>query len=347
MKQIAKYLFVISLLALGASILLNTGAKADSFQIITSPLPIKLTLSPGQQTSVNLRVKNQGISAEPIAIGLMKFTASSTTGSPNIKQLSPSDNYSWITFSPSVVDAQPNVWYSVKMTINVPSNAALGYYLAVTFSKQSFTAVKSSTNLNGVVATPVLINVLTPNEKESMNLVSFSADQGFYEYLPANFNVILKNTGNIYLSPVGNVFIYNGSTLIKTLYVNDSGGSILPNSERLFQLSWSDGFPVYKEALFNGAPKLDSSGKFVQSLKWDWSNLSKFRFGEYSAKLIMVYNNGTVDVPIESSLNFWVIPWKILLVGLLIFGLLIFGLITFIKSTSRDIKKVKNRILKK
>ena len=315
--------------------------EAQSFQIITSPLPIKLTLKPGQSTSINLRVKNQGPIAEPISVGLMKFTASSTNGSPNISKLSASDNYSWISFSPSSIEAQPNIWYTVVMNINVPKTASLGYYLAATFSGQTTKEKTNGTSLNGVVATPVLINVVTPNETESMNLVNFSADQGFYEYLPANFTVLLKNTGNIYLSPIGNIFIYKGSKLVDTLYVNDAGGSILPGSQRAFNVTWSDGFPYYKEALFSGVPKLDNHGKFIENLSWNFSNITKLRFGEYSAKLIIVYNNGSVDVPISSSLNFWVIPWKLILIGVLVLILIGYGLLSLFRSVLKRIKNFK------
>ncbi len=346
--RLLRYLSFLGLLT--AFILIPFGvSRAQSFQIITSPLPIKLTLKPGQSTSINLRVKNQGITTEPISVGLMKFTASSDNGSPNISKLSPSDNYSWITFSPSLIQAKPDIWYTVVMNINVPKTASLGYYLAATFSSQTPTQDQKTSvaNLNGVVATPVLINVVTPNEKQSMDLVSFSADQGFYEYLPANFSVLLKNTGNIYLSPIGNIFIYKGSKLVDTLYVNDAGGSILPGSERIFKVSWTDGFPVYKQALFNGVPKLDNHGKFIENLNWNFSNITKLRIGQYTAKLIMVYNNGSVDVPLASSLNFWVVPWKLILMGIAVLALIGYGIYSGIKSLSKKFKRIKGKFFSK
>jgi hypothetical protein len=49
----------------------------------------------------------------------------------------------------------------------------------------------------------------------------------------------------------------------------------------------------------------------------------KLRWGKYTANLLLVYDDGTKDVPIEGTLSFWVIPWR------LIFGAI--GLVVFIR----------------
>lgn len=345
MKKIHITLIFLPIFLFIITIASQSNASAQGFQLITSPLPIKLISAPGKTEHVNLRVKNQGVNAETIVVGLMKFTASSTQGSPNLENLTPKDTYSsWITFSPSQFVAQPNVWYTVSMTIKIPQTASLGYYLAATFSKESLNTKLDSTNLNGVVATPILLNVATPNEKKSMNLVSFSTNHEIYEYLPVKFNVSIHNTGNIYLSPVGNIFIDKGSKSVATLYLNDAGSSILPQSTRSLTTSWDKGFPVYKEQLFNGAPKLDSNGKFIQSLDWNFSKLSSFRFGKYTAKLLLVYNNGTNDIPIESTLSFWVIPWKLMIIALVILIIIVIGVWSVLKGTFKNTKSTVQKI---
>lgn len=296
-------------------------AAQEGFNIVTSPLPIKIETTPGKTVETELRLNNQSTQPEQIKVGLMKFGASGDTGQPDLFDLKPSDTYaSWVHFSPSEFTAQPNVWMSVKMTINIPPEAGLGYYLAVTFSRASQPGVKATTQLHGAVATLVLLDVHTPNEKRSMNIASFTTDHGLYEYLPANFKIKLHNSGNIFLAGSGNIFIQRGGKTIDTLDFNAAGGSVLPGSTRVFSVPWSNGFPYFKQRIVNGKPvnKYD--------LKWNFSQIGRLRIGHYTAKLLVVYDDGSEDVPLESTLSFWVLPWKLMLVGLLILVLLGYAL---------------------
>lgn len=309
---------------------------AEGFNVITSPLPIKISTTPGSTVTEELRIKNQGDQAEGIKVGLMKFAATGTTGEPDLFDLAPSDTYaSWVHFSPQQFTAQPNVWNSITMTINVPATADLGYYLAVTFSPANQPGVPDATDLKGSAATLVLLDVKTPNEKRSIQLENFSTNHQLYEYLPVTFNIRLRNNGNIYLAPQGNIFIQRGQKTIETIDFNDAGGSVLPKSNRVFTVPWSDGFPVYTERLVNDKPVPDKHDVPKEDLKWDFTQLSKFRFGKYSAKLLVVYDNGTEDVPLEATVSFWVIPWKLLLVVLVIVVIIGFGVFTVARSLLR------------
>ena len=301
----------------------------EGFNIITSPLPLKLTTAPGRTVTAQLRMKNQGTQPEGIKMGLMKFGATGESGTPDLFNLTPNDTYaSWVHFSPSQFVAQPNVWETVTMTINVPKDAALGYYLAATFSRAAQPGETGATNLNGSVATLVLLNVESGNEKRVLSIASFSADHQLYEYLPANFKVRLHNSGNIYIAPAGNIFISRGNKTVDTLDFNDAGGSVLPSANRVFTVPWSNGFPVYKEVLVNSKPVNDRHGQPKLYLKWDLGQAGKFRFGHYTAKLLAVYNDGSQDVPLQSSVSFWVLPWKIMLLIIVILLALGYGLWT-------------------
>jgi hypothetical protein len=313
---------------------------AEGFNVITSPLPIKLTTAPGTTVQTELRIKNQGSQAEGIKVGLMKFGASGETGQPNLFELTPRDSYaSWVHFSPQQFTAQPNVWNTIKMTINVPADAALGYYMAVTYSPAVQPGVKGGTSLKGSAATLVLLDVKSPNEKRALQLADFTADHKVYEYLPANFSIKLRNTGNIYLTSTGNIFILKGNKVIDTLDFNAAGGSVLPQSNRVFKVPWSNGFPVFKDRLVDDKPVTGKDGVLKQDLKWDFSQANKYRFGKYTAKLLIAYDDGKQDVPLESTLTFWVIPWKMLLILLLVLVLIGFGIFVLIRSTFRRAKQ--------
>lgn len=328
--------FAFVVVALPAQVMAAETPK-QGFNIITSPLPIKLTAKPGQKVETELRMKNRGTEPETIKVGLMKFGATGENGQPNLFDLTPKDTYgSWVSFSPSQFVAEPNVWKSVKMTINVPQDAELGYYLAVTFSRTNQAGEKNATSYKGAVATLVLLDA-GGNAKRDLELINFSSKHGLYEYLPVTFDIKLRNKGNIYISPAGNIFIERGGKVVDTLNFNEAGGSVLPNSNRVFQVKWEKGFPVFKDKIVNGKPVPSKNG-LVQELKWDIKNISDFRIGKYKAKLLVVYDNGTQDVPLESELSFWVIPWKILLAAFVVLGLLGYGIYNFMKSAVHKTK---------
>jgi hypothetical protein len=333
---------IVSLVVIAAGLSLigvpkaSAAVPSEGFNIITSPLPIKLSTSPSKTVQTELRFKNQGDQPEGIKIGLMRFGASGEDGAPDLYDLSAKDAYtSWVTFSPSQLVAQPNVWNTVTMTIKVPANADLGYYLAVTFSPATTTDQKGAANLKGSAATLVLLNVNTGDEKRALDLVEFTTDKGLYEYLPASFSIKLRNNGNIYIAPTGDLFLLHNGKQIGALDFNDAGGSVLPQTNRIFHINWSDGFPVYKERLVDDKPIYDHHNKPEADLKWDFTQVNKLRIGRYTAKILVVYDDGKEDVPLEASVNFWVLPWKVILGLLVLVAVIGIGIFSFVRGVVR------------
>ncbi len=300
------------------------------FNILTSPLPIKISTTPGKTVTTEIRFKNLNTTPEGVKVNLLRFGASGEEGQPNLFDLTAKDMYSkWVHFSPSEILAQPNVWNTVTMTIDVPANADLGYYLAVTLSPSNTTTQPGAASLKGSAATLVLLNVNTGNERRNLDLVEFTSSRGLYEYLPAIFNVKIRNNGNIYVAPSGNLFVFKGNTQIAALNFNTSGASILPNTNRTLKTDWTDGFPLYKNKIVDGKTIPDKHAVPKQNLTWDFTHINKLRIGRYSAKVLVVYDDGKQDVPLEATVNFWVLPWKIMLVGLLIIAVIGVGLFSF------------------
>jgi len=139
--------------------------------------------------------------------------------------------------------------------------------------------------------------------------------------------------------PQGDVFILQGKKQLAVLPINAGGGNVLPQSYRLFPVKWGDGYPSYQEVVENGKVKLDKNGNQVQALSWNSNGnnpFSKIRFGKYTEQLFATYDNGTMDVPIQASWTFWVIPWRVLLGLLLIIGLIGFGVYMMVRGTVRN-----------
>lgn len=311
----------------------------EGLSLNTSPLPINLVAKPGTTVTTQLRVMNSGTQTDNLQVGLMKFSSYGESGKPILEDRGPGDSYfDWVHFSEPTFVAEPKVWKTITMTINVPKSAAFGYYYAVTFARvaQADTpSVAHQTVVHGATATLVLLEAQVPNAKRQVDVLSFLAEHGIYEFLPASLNVRLHNSGNVHVAPGGNIFISQGGKVVSTLGINAERGNILPNSNRIFSSQWTDGFPNYVTKTLNGAAVLDKKGQVVRELKWDLSNVANLRMGHYTARLMMAYDNGTRDVPIEATVSFWVIPWRLLGAGLLIAALVLFGLISLGRSLWR------------
>ncbi|MBI5621082.1 hypothetical protein HY949_04830 [Candidatus Gottesmanbacteria bacterium] len=309
---------------------------AGSLILVTSPLPINLVTQPGATITTDLRVKNGGTKTETLTVGLMKFGAYGDEGKPKLVDRESGDEFfDWITFSESSFDAAPNEWKTITATIKVPESAAFGYYYAVTFSRAQGEAPSGprQTAIVGATATLVLLEVRVPNAKREIEVVEFSADRAFYEFLPAAFTIKLKNKGNVHVAPRGNIFINQGKKKdIAIVEVNPDKGNLLPDSNRIFTSEWKDGFPVYTPKMENNAEVHDAKGKLVKQLKWDFSRAHTLRWGKYTANMLLVYDDGTRDQAIEGTVSFWVIPWRMVGGASLVVLLMFFGLWSMIKN---------------
>jgi hypothetical protein len=290
-------------------------ASDQGINIEISPLPIELNAKPGTSVTTDLRVRNSGTTPENLKVSLKTFNSEGADGHIVLHDPTPLEDFTkWVSFDKPVFTAPPGQWQTVKMTVAVPKTAAFGYYYAVQFELANPPKPQpGSTQLQGAVAIFVLLNAEAPGASRKIEVTSFKADHSSYEFLPVNFTVQVRNTGNVHTAPHGNIFIKHGSRQVASLTVNATEGQVLPKSNRIFYASWKDGFPVYKEVTGdNGQPIKDASGNTQVHLSWDFSKVSKLRFGHYTANLVLVYNDGQRDVPISGTLSFWVIPWRLL-----------------------------------
>lgn len=333
--------------AVTGAVFVLPGKAAADFNLTTSPLPLNLNVKPGGTVSSPLKIQNSGTTPVRLKVQLMKFSALGTSDKPRIVEFASTDRQDeWVTFSETSFDAPPNVWRTIDMTIRPPASAAFGYYYAVVFSQEGAPARNTDTrsnSINGAVATLVLLNVNAPGEKRELDVANFSADKKFYEYLPATFTVNVKNPGNVHTIPSGNIFISkDGKENLAILSLNQAQGNVLPNSERAFTTSWEDGFPAFKLRRENGVVMSDQNGKPIRDLKWQFSQMEKFRFGKYNAHLTMVYNDGKRDVPVEGDISFWVIPWKLILIVVISLVLIVTGVLVYVRSGLRQMARFKN-----
>lgn len=321
----------------------------SGFAAAISPLPILLEVKPGSSVSTDLRVDNPSDHDEKLKIVIKTFTQDGANGTVNLHDPGPSDTFiNWISFSRTQFDAPPGLWQTVHMTVNVPKTAAFGYYFAVEFTGASAPANQANSTgaaIQGAVASFVLLNATAPGESRQMQVTSFTADHRFYEFLPANFTVKLHNSGNIFAGASGNIFIKRGSKTVATLTVNPNHGLVLPGSNRLFSVSWNDGFPIYKPVYgSNGQPLTNKNGSAKMNLNWNFGQASRLRFGSYTAELALIYDNGTRDVPITGSVSFWVIPWRLIAILIVVLVFVVIGFWSTFRKAGRFAQRHAKRL---
>lgn len=338
-----------------------TSRPTAPLRLTTSPLPVVLQAKPGESASTDIKIKQSGGDTEQLQVSLMKFSADGETGQPKLSDRGPGDDYfDWVTFDKPTFTAPNDVWETVKMTVNVPKTAAFSYYYAVVFSRVGDTlkAGNGQSGIAGGTAVLVMMSVDQPGAKRSLKLLSFGVQHRVVEFLPTDFTVRLQNNGNVFVRPGGDIFISQGGKQVGLTTVNSELGMVLSDSTRSFASEWNFGFPYFSDVKVNGKNKLDKKGNPVRSLTWSLPQpdntsaiqsgqdtydasqsrnpLTNFRFGEYTAHLLLTYpDNFGTDIPLESDVTFWVIPWRMLLVLLAILLVVGFGVYSSIRRAMR------------
>lgn len=295
--------------------LLPAQAQDGALRLVTSPIPLSLAADPGSEVKAAIKIKNDGTQQETLKVSVLKFKAYEETGKPELLDPEEGDEFlKWVSFSEDPFTVDPGEWKTITATWKLPPEAALSYYYAIFFSRADakIEGGNQNTVIVGGTAILALVEAKVPGAERVASVTDFSVGKRMYEFLPASFRIRLQNTGNVHVAPRGNIFITKGGKDVTTLEVNPYKGNILPDSARIFEEQWKDGFPVYREKLENGNVVLDEAGHQVTELDWNWKDASKLRWGKYTAKLLLTYDDGTRDVPIEGEVSFWVWPWRVM-----------------------------------
>lgn len=301
--------------------------------LTVSPVTVNLQTDPGVSKEIEMRVRNNGTQPESVTIRVGTFRADASGNKPLFIDGKPEDLYlSWlhVPTEPQIIEG--GEWKTIPIRFSPPTDAALSYYYTVIVERTIVAKQEGATTLAGAPAILVLANVNSPFAKRELSLESFTVSRPILEFLPQTFNVAIQNTGNVHVTPTGNIFIDGrGEKDLGVLALNPNQATILPDSLRTYQVNWNDGFPNY-------LPKQENGKESGQKLNIDFSTTDRFRIGRYTAHLLLVYDNGERDVPVESFVSFWVIPWRICLAVIIIVVFVAVGLRTTFASIFRFIR---------
>lgn len=313
LKLIGLAVFASCFLLFASALITHAQTPGSNYDVTVSPVFFDLTSDPGTTLTEKIKIRNNTTSPIPIKLQINKLTGD-LNGNLTLSKDKNDTSLTWVKFSSDSVILKPLEWTEIPFAIDIPNDAAYGYYLTISFTQDNTSPLqRSGASITGAAAVPVLLNVRKPGAKADGKLVKFTTTNFINEYLPVDFTVKVQNTGNIHIKPHGNIFISSGSDKnMAILDVNPELGSILPQSARIFAASWMDGFAVMEPVMVSGQPKLDKNGKPEMHLVLNWNKLTDFRIGKYDANLLMVFDNGTRDIPLEGKLSFWVIPYKLI-----------------------------------
>ncbi len=273
-----------------------------------SPPKIEIDGAPGDVINQVIKLYNEEGRDNVFFAEVQNFQARGEMGEPGFTQSAEKDGFSlasWIEVSTEPIALSAGERREILFKVIIPQNADPGgHYAGVLFSttppgKETGAA---SIGISGKLGPLILLKV-AGEIQESGKLLEFDTKNGtkFFTRKPVEFYIRFSNQGNIHLKPRGEIKIkgiFDITSTPDSLAVNETEGNVLPNSVRKFETVWGKADNKIAE---------ENNAGFVEELKNEWRN---FAFGKYQADLILSY--GSEGQQVEKSLEFWVIPWRII-----------------------------------
>jgi hypothetical protein len=321
--------------------LAQTPTPSSNYDVTVSPVFFDLTVNPGDSVSNKIRIRNNTSSPLPIKLTVQKMTGD-VNGDLTLRSDPTDQSLSWVKFTSDTFVAAPLEWTDVPFTIDIPKDAAYGYYFAINLTQDNTSPIKrTGASITGAAAVPVLLNVKKEGAKLDGKLLSLKVDKSFYEYPPIKFSTVFENIGNVHIRPTGNIFIKDWlGNQVATLTVNQTQGSILPGLKKTFEASWDDGFITVEPKMQNGEPKLDKNGKVETELKIKFDKILDLRIGRYTASELLVISTSNRDIPFTAQTSFFVFPWKVVIGAILFVIFAAIGFYSTIKNILNKASKV-------
>jgi hypothetical protein len=266
---------------------------------------------PGQSIEASLTIRNDEALPRSYFLQIQKFVPKGEYGQQEFLPLSDTAGLpSWIYLSMPAVTLSPGQSINVPFSVRIPQGTTPGsYYAALFVSGQAETAGSSNgTGLTARVGALVFLTVQgTVTERVSLTDFQRTSD-GILSHLPAAFAITLRNEGNTHVTPEGSLEIRNllGGRL-HNVDINGQRGKVLPASSRRLVTEW-----------IKVSPR-EGSG-FLHEVREEWSN---FGLGLYRAELKLT-TRGVIGE--AATLYFWVLPWRLMVLGVLVILILAFGL---------------------
>lgn len=300
-----------------------------SSALIISPPLIDLNIDRGQNYSGEFSVIFKQDDPENLYLYIKKLDFQDNTSTQITSDPEPTEPTlaNWITLESTTVKKPTSIGISngdnvvnVKYNVSIPTDAPAGAHFAqiIVSQKSPEGSTRSSQVALGTeIGYQILVN-LKGDRSYDTKLVSFKIKDGvtLLPTLPANFETIFKNDGNVYVTPSANIEIFSGSTKIDNIELNTGRYRIFPGKTRQFDNLWS-------EENIEEMTDTQQANAALASLPKDFFGyvsyeLTHFRIGMFNAELA---GFAGAQPPFKATVSFVVIPYHLLALVASILGL--------------------------
>ena len=209
-----------------------------TFALTIAPAKIEFNVNPGDEIRFSIYTRNDGeVPGELYSIvkGFTEDEGGTKIWVENAPEIE------WVKI-PQKISASPGETIEVPVVINVPQDAPPGgHFLAIGFGTLPGKQRGSGLAIGVNVLSLVYINI-SGNRIDKISISEFMAKRVYFDF-PVKFVYKIKNEGNTYVRPTGEIEISNiFGKLIANLRVNEKEFQILPGKEKVLENEWSNNF---------------------------------------------------------------------------------------------------------
>jgi hypothetical protein len=282
--------------------------------LTVSPVKVEVSGDPGQTLVGEIELFNEQVETKNLFSSVENFEPSGDTGSPKFVG-GESGLATWVAVTDRTV-VEPSKTVKLPYSITIPADAEPGGYFAAIFFSESNPESEQGGNVSigGKLGVLILLRV-NGDIKEAAGISNFGFDgeSRWRTQLPITFVYRFKNDGADRVVPRGDIVIKNTfGSVVTTLPANVNEGSVLPNSIRKFSAQW-------------GVPSAEGASSSFFSIAR--AQMKDFHFGMYKAELALTY--GEANQVALASINFFFVPWQLLLLVLLGIGVVVLLLMLY------------------
>jgi uncharacterized membrane protein len=209
-----------------------------SYAVTIAPAKVEFNVNPGEEIKFSIYTRNDGEAAGELYSIVKGFTEDEAGTKIWIED---APEIEWVKI-PEKVSAPPGEMIEVPVVINVPQDAPPGgHFLAIGFGTMPAKQKGSGISIGVNVLSLVYINV-SGNRIDKISVSEFNAKKVYFGF-PVKFAYKIKNEGNTYVRPTGDVEISNAfGRLVANLKVNERELQILPGKDKVLENEWKTNF---------------------------------------------------------------------------------------------------------
>ena len=267
-----KIKFLVTAIALFASVFIMSDARAATGGIQISPLTFKYEIEGGKSKDGEILIKNLNAENLDYIIEMENFTLVSDDGAPSFagktEVSAQSSLAEWIKVSTDQTGTiLPGAEKRISFTVTTPIDAEPGGHYAAIFAKQIKKSVDGQTQIGIASRVGALVLVTVPGEVEKgAEITEFLPPKVIWKG-PVDFSLRVKNTGNIH-------FDSKAVVEIKPIFGRKTNldlgtHTILPDNIRNFAGIWGNKYPIGRYQLT--ATATDADGKQITKSEVLWA----------------------------------------------------------------------------